>query len=129
MIQMFKKYLLPANQGKMKMDVGKLHEFSLYFNDLEVGVLEYANDKWKFWYSEEFINTTGIKPLANFPTLDKKYVSEDLWPFFASRIPSLSRKRVKALVDAKGIKENDLLSLLKLFGTRTVANPYVLKAS
>ncbi|WKK75898.2 hypothetical protein QYS49_31560 [Marivirga salinae] len=64
--------------------------------------------------------------LANFPTLDKIYKSEELWPFFSSRIPSLALKNIQDKIKKKGVNENDYLELLSFFGKRTITNPFEL---
>ncbi len=95
--------------------------FSLLFGELEIGTLSYVDNVWKFSYSEEFKSQKNILPLVNFPTLDKEYVSSELWPFFISRIPSLAQRQAKECNEKK-----DLVSLLKNYGRKTIANPYQL---
>jgi hypothetical protein len=68
----------------------------------------------------------GIKPLADFPDLNKTYENSELWPFFASRIPSTSRPRVKKILEREEIADNDLLALLTRFGKHTITNPFEL---
>ena len=96
-------------------------DFILTLNKLEIGTLSYADNVWFFSYSEEFKRQRDILPLVNFPTVDKEYTSNELWPFFVSRIPS------RALLQApKDTERNDLVSLLKHYGRKTIANPYQL---
>lgn len=95
--------------------------FTLIFNKLEVGTLSYADNVWAFSYSEEFKKQKEILPLVNFPTLEKEYTSHELWPFFISRIPSMAQLQSK-----KGTGRKDLVSLLKDYGRKTIANPYQL---
>ena len=96
-------------------------DFILTLNKLEVGTLSYADNVWFFSYSEEFKRQRDILPLVNFPTVDKEYSSSELWPFFVSRIPS--RAQLQA---PKGTERQDLFSLLKNYGRKTIANPYQL---
>lgn len=100
--------------------------FYLKFDDLQIGVLSFSNNMWEFRYSDEFKELKGIKTLADFPDENKIYRSEELWPFFSSRIPSLARSRVKKTVEQEGIEPNDLLGLLTRFGKRTITNPFEL---
>ena len=69
----------------------------------------------------DFILTLNKLALVNFPTVDKEYSSSELWPFFVSRIPS--RAQLQA---PKGTERQDLVSLLKNYGRKTIANPYQL---
>lgn len=97
--------------------------FDLYLGKLLVGVLIYENGVWKFSYSDAFKNQQEYTPLVNFPSLNQTYVSEDLFPFFASRIPGAAQ-----LEDSKETK-TDLLSLLKQYGERVITNSYTLMAT
>lgn len=94
-------------------------DFILILDKLEVGTLSYADNVWIFSYSEEFKRQRDILPLVNFPTVDKEYTSNELWPFFVSRIPS--RAQLQA---PKGTERQDLVSLLKSYGRKTITNPY-----
>lgn len=96
-------------------------DFILILDKLEVGTLSYADNVWIFSYSEEFKRQRDILPLVNFPTVDKEYTSNELWPFFVSRIPS--RAQLQA---PKGTERQDLVSLLKSYGRKTITNPYQL---
>jgi len=128
MIKKIKKYLLPAGQKKLKThQKGEQAEFSLLYDDLEVGRLFFDGSEWIFKYSEDFIKTQPIKPLANFPDLMKTYKSESLWPFFSSRIPSLSRKSILKRIRKNDIDSSDLIALLKLFGANSITNPFRLE--
>jgi HipA-like protein len=125
MIDKLRKYLTPSTHRKLKVEV-KEALFRLVLDELEIGRLQFVNEKWHFKYSDEFLETQGIKPLAGFPDINKEYVSDELWPFFSSRIPSLSRERVKNVIKNEGIEENDILALLNRFGKRTITNPFEL---
>lgn len=96
-------------------------DFILILNKLEIGTLSYADNVWIFSYSEEFKRQRDILPLVNFPTVDKEYISSELWPFFVSRIPG--RAQLQA---PKDTDRQDLVSLLKNYGRKTIANPYQL---
>lgn len=102
--------------------------FALHYGDLQVGRLKFEGGKWEFRYAEAFRSQTELRPLTNFPDLDRVYVDADLWPFFAQRIPSLQQPAVKKFMAKRGLKEVDQVTLLRCFGKRTVANPFELKA-
>src|SRR5689334_10897617 len=56
-----------------------------------VGSVYQDRGEFVFRYSDEFKAQTKIPPLAAFPALDEEYRSEQLWPFFAVRMPPLDR--------------------------------------
>ena len=94
--------------------------FDLKLGKMPVGKLLYENGVWSFIYSDEFKKQNRYEPLVNFPNLDQIYKSEQLWPFFASRLPGVSE-----------LKENeslDILSLLQKYGKHVITNPYKLIA-
>ena len=95
--------------------------FNVNLGKLLVGTLLYSAGVWYFSYSNEFKLQNRILPLANFPSKDKEYSTRDLWPFFASRIPSNAQLQIE-----KDRPKEDVVTLLRRFGRRTVANPYEL---
>lgn len=124
-IKKIKRFLTPSTHKSLTVEA-KDATFKLLLDSLEVGILRFTRDKWFFNYSEDFKSTQGIKTLAAFPDINKEYVSEELWPFFSARIPSLSRERVKKVILEEEIHENDLLALLNRFGKKTITNPFEL---
>ncbi len=95
--------------------------FNINLGKLLVGTLLYSDGMWYFSYSNEFKMQSRILPLANFPSKDKEYSARELWPFFASRIPSNAQLQIE-----KDKPQEDIVTLLQKFGRRTVANPYEL---
>ena len=96
--------------------------FNVNLSKLHVGTLRYSDGVWYFNYSEDFKQQDSILPLVNFPSKDKVYSTRELWPFFASRIPSNAQLQV-----GKNNKQKEnIVALLRRFGRRTVANPYEL---
>lgn len=102
-------------------------EFQLFLGSLLVGKLSVSEGRWRFEYSEEFKQETDLRPLVEFPDLDKVYENQDLWQFFASRIPSIEQPDVERVLDKQKIAEDDVVALLKQFGKKTITNPFVLK--
>jgi hypothetical protein len=111
--------------------------FDLLVGSLVVGKLSLADGEWTFRYSESFKEQEdppvpgGLRPIIEFPVLEKVYRSTQLWPFFAMRIPSLSQDLVQESVKetaASGGKDLDEVGLLKQFGKRSIANPFELIA-
>jgi len=98
--------------------------FNLKKGKLLVGTLTYDRGMWVFFYSPEFKMQDKIKPLTDFPLLDKIYNSKELYPFFISRIPG---KGQVSYQEAIKNGETDYVSLLKKFGRRTITNSYILE--
>lgn len=102
--------------------------FKLVFGNLEIGTLRLKAGVWTFNYSEAFKAQEEIKPIPDFPNVDKVYSSEDLYPFFVQRIPGLGQPKVKETLRKERIDERNEAALLKKFGRLSIANPFELKA-
>ncbi len=102
--------------------------FRLVYENNEIGTLEFSNNQWRFVYSEWFKNQSDLKPFANFPEVTREYVSDDLPPFFESRLPGVSQPQVEAFLKGKTqVSEGETkAALLKQFGRRTITNPFEL---
>jgi hypothetical protein len=105
---------------------GKSARFELFYRDLPIGWLELRDGRWSFEYTSVFRNQTEVNPLVDFPDVRKVYVTEDLWPFFVSRIPSLAQPQVQETIEKEGLDGHSNVDLLKRFGERTISNPFVL---
>jgi len=101
-------------------------KFLLTYDDLLVGTLTVEDGLWKFEYSDNFRLEDELRPIVEFPDVNKIYVNEELWQFFASRIPSTEQPEVEEILKREHIQEDDAVGLLKLFGKRTIANPFEL---
>lgn len=102
--------------------------FRLIYENDEIGTLEFKDNQWRFVYSEWFKNQSEIKPFANFPDVTREYSSDDLPPFFESRLPGVSQPQVEAFLKGKAkVSEGETkAALLKQFGRRTITNPFEL---
>lgn len=85
-----------------------------------VGKLLYENGIWNFMYSDEYKQQNRYEPLVNFPNLNQEYKSDQLWPFFASRLRGVSELKENEK------SESDVLSLLRKYGQHVITNPYKL---
>jgi HipA-like protein len=103
------------------------HSFILMYRDLAIGELRFEGNVWFFEYTKMFQNQSDIQAIPTFPNKNKVYRSEILWPFFQARIPSLKQPKVQEIIREKGIKEDDIIALLKTFGLRSINNPFVLQ--
>lgn len=101
-------------------------KFLLTYDTLLIGTLTVEDGVWKFEYSDNFKSEHELRPLVEFPDLNKIYVNEDLWQFFASRIPSTEQPEVEEILRREHVEQDDAVALLKLFGKRTIANPFEL---
>jgi HipA-like protein len=102
--------------------------FHLKYQDMLIGILKYENKNWIFTYSDEYKQKPLITPILNFPDPNKVYKNDQLWPFFASRIPTLNQPfHYKKIAKAK-ISKDDSVGLLKVFGSETITNPFKLQA-
>lgn len=104
-------------------------KFELLLEDKVIGTLEYKNNKWIFRYSDEYKKEKFMLPLLNFPDINKVYEFEDLVPFFATRIPNLNQPYHQKKIDKYNGDKNNLVSLLKIFGKKSINNPFELKYS
>lgn len=117
MKKIFSLFWYPED-NKFSLEKGVVSFFKLMLGNLKVGELSYDGSTWRFAYSEEFKAQKDILPLVNFPTKDKEYESAELWPFFASRIPS------DAQLQSTGAR--DIVSSLKRYGRSTITNSFEL---
>lgn len=102
-------------------------KFELLFEGKLVGTLEFKLDKWIFEYSEEFKKNQFVLPLIDFPDRNKKYEFDDLMPFFATRIPNLNQPYHEIKLKKLAGDKTNLVSLLKIFGEKSINNPFELK--
>lgn len=111
-----------SDETNLQAVKGSKGRFDLMLGTLLVGVLLYEDGIWSFSYSEDYKNQNQYEPLVNFPNLEQVYKSEQLWPFFASRLPGMSELKENEK------KDMDVLSLLRKYGQHVITNPYKLVA-
>ena len=130
MLKQFKKYI--KSQSKIKdlpctyEQVSSNPKFKLKYQESLVGYLNYDGSIWTFGYSDWFRNQNDLKPLFEFPDKEKFYISEELWPFFESRIPSVKQPKIQEYLESHPSDRNNKVKLLELFGITSVNNPYKL---
>jgi len=101
-------------------------EFVLTYKELVIGTLSLHKGIWSFQYSEEFKKQNRVKPLLDFPDVDKVYSSDELHPFFAHRIPGLGQPKVQKVIKKEKIDEQNEAKLLERFGKVSITNPFQL---
>lgn len=102
--------------------------FHLMHGNKLVGILTYENKQWKFAYSDIYKVEANVRPIMDFPDMKKIYIAEQLWPFFALRIPALNQPYQLKKIRNANIAKDDAVGLLKVFGSLSITNPYRLKA-
>ena len=118
-------------------NVEQEYKFVIEYGDLEVGTLSTNNKNneriYIFKYSEKFKEQYQdknkkeiIKKLAGFKEF-KEYESQDLYPFFLSRMPDPNRPIIKEIVEKEEINADDPLAILDRFGKRTLDNPFIVR--
>ena len=110
----------------VKRPEGMSVAFSIKLDGLEIGTLSYDSNQWTFRYTDAFQRQNAVKPIIDFPVPGQEYRSENLWPFFLLRIPSVEQPSVKQFVHERGLSELNEAALLRHFGRRSVANPFEL---
>lgn len=102
--------------------------FELQYAHLVVGELWLENGMWHFAYSDEFRRQSEIKALIDFPDSMKTYTSDELWPFFQVRIPSLEQPAVQREIKERALDDKNEVELLRAFGRKSISNPFVLES-
>jgi HipA-like protein len=101
-------------------------EFSLKYKHIPVGQLSLKDSEWVFSYTPEFRLHHDLRPIVEFPDIERVYSSKALWPFFQMRIPSRTQASVDQVIRREQIAEDDEAAMLSRFGRRTISNPYEL---
>lgn len=104
-------------------------KFLLKYGDLLVGTLAAQDGRWRFEYSTDFRQQDLLRPLVEFPDVEQLYEREELWQFFAARIPSPEQAEVGEILRRENIEETDAVRLLQRFGRHTIANPFELEVA
>lgn len=126
-IETIKHKLSGSEEQTAEMLAGKTEAvFQLRYRELPIGLLSVKSGSWRFEYTAEFKKQDKITPLINFPDKNKIYEQKVLWPFFASRIPGIAQPRVQQILKEKRINENSTVDLLRIFGKKSISNPFLL---
>lgn len=112
--------------SKLKSD-NENGKFELLFEDKLIGTLEFNDKKWIFKYSEEYVKNQFVLPMIDFPDVNKTYEFDALMPFFAARIPNLNQPYHEYKLEKLEGDKTSLVSLLKIFGEKSINNPFELK--
>ena len=118
---------MPDGHEGIETPKDKNAKFILTLDNLIVGELKLENGIWEFQYSDPFKQQNEIKPLTDFPQTGKKYRTEELWPFFAFRVPGLNQPHVQEVIKKRSINSGNIVELLAAFGRKTITNPFELQ--
>lgn len=111
----------------MRLPEQERQTFVLHIGNLPVGELSCSDGHWTFKYTPQFkARSEEFYPIVGFPDLEKTYESDSLWPFFLVRIPGLGQPEVKETIAKENLDVTNEAQLLRRFGERTLANPFVL---
>jgi HipA-like protein len=100
--------------------------FVLRYDDELIGYLALEHGQWRFAYAPSFQRQSEIRPIVDFPDLNRVYHSDRLWPFFEHRIPSAAQPQIRRMMEDAGLDERDAVQLLTKFGRRSITNPLAL---
>lgn len=133
MLQRIRQLFRPEGQAQVATPDHEPATFILRYGNLEVGSLHLREGEWMFEYSPSFrdqlARPAGVQPLLEFPDVQRTYRSAELWPFFLARIPSAAQPQVQEEIDRRGLDATNAAQLLKAFGERSIANPFLLLAA
>ncbi|HHM20833.1 MAG TPA: hypothetical protein ENJ20_02310 [Bacteroidetes bacterium] len=127
MLKFVKKLWKPESQQTIHAPQDVSANFKLTWRTLEIGTLSLKDGKWSFKYSDAFKKQDIIKPLPDFPDIDKVYNSDELYPFFVLRLPGTGQPKVKETIEKEKIDPDNEAELLRRFGKRTIANSFILQ--
>ncbi|HEX7378656.1 MAG TPA: HipA N-terminal domain-containing protein [Pirellulales bacterium] len=102
-------------------------DFLLRFKGVTIGMLSAADGEWTFRYTDGFRKLGELRPIVEFPDIGKTYKSEELWPFFVMRLPSLRQPSVRDILESEAIDDTDEVALLRRFGKRAISSPFELE--
>lgn len=99
----------------------------LRYGSHNIGELWSDGSRFAFTYLPDFFDL-DLKSLPGLPdpVKHKTYKNDELWPFFALRIPDLNREDVRDLLRRRNVTASDKLELLATFGRETINNPFSL---
>lgn len=102
---------LPAIRSRREVTSASPREFRVVWQNLEtrkfvhVGWLRFTGSRFVFQYTAEAHLDADFEPFPAFPDLHSTYESEDLFPYFAERVPSTAVDR--SLPAALGLRDDE----------------------
>jgi hypothetical protein len=115
-----------SGRGEKTSNFEESLHFQLHYKNLVIGDLTFEDGGWVFQYTSEFKSQEELKPISDFPDVNKIYKSTKLWPIFVSRIPSIATPYVLRKIEKQNIDSSNEGEMLKAFGKRSINNPFLL---
>jgi len=122
-----KKLFGKPNENTNKYFNNSNMKFIIKVDNLKIGYLTSKDNQWMFEYTDDFRKQDEYHRLVGFRDLNKKYLSDNLWPFFKIRIPGLKQPIVKEQIEKERLNIENEAELLKFFGRKSITNPYILE--
>lgn len=127
--QKFLQSVLPSRRASTSTNTQRLLRLHVYaphdHGRVRVGTLTVEGDEFVFVYDTEFATNPTVRPLVGFSQLDKVYRSNELWPFFKTRIPPVDRDDVRVQLQQSNVEASDTLRVLGTVARAAIASPYV----
>lgn len=98
-----------------------------YMGLVHIGFLSQLPEKYVFLYTVRD-NGMSSRTLLGLPTVYNETTDLFSWRFFKSRIPPLKRQDVVKAIKDMDIDATRPMTLLAVFGSHSITNPYVLTA-
>ena len=96
----------------------------LYKNTVVAELSRERDGKYVFSYLPAF-SMKNLAPLPGLP-FGKQHISEDLFPFFAERIPELCRPEILVWLKRNSVDREDKFGLLGTLGRKSVTDSFEL---
>ena len=98
---------------------------TILFSGVEVAELtqKKKGGSFIFQYTPAF-KQLELTPLPGLQDLDRRYESDQLWPYVAERIPDMRRPEIRSLVEQRGLQQASELRLLAELGAHSVTDPF-----
>ena len=93
------------------MEAENSNRAAVYYNDIKAGILTRKEKVYVFEYDTEYRNAASARPISlTMPLVEKKFVSERLFPFFDNLLPE--GFLLEVTVSKLKIDKNDRFRLL-----------------
>jgi serine/threonine-protein kinase HipA len=100
------------------MEAENSNRAAVYYNDIKAGILTRKEKAYEFEYDVEYLNDATARPISlTMPLVEKKFVSEKLFPFFDNLLPE--GFLLEVTVSKLKIDKNDRFRLLMNVGGDT----------
>lgn len=102
----------------------------ILFRGTLVAELGKAKRNGRSVYTFKYLSTfrqLNLAALPGLPYSEEPQSSNELWPFFAERIPDVRRPEIQAWMKLKRLSEYDDIALLAALGAHSATDPYEIR--